>query len=69
MVWQLLVVIVLPLLGGHALDTRLDTSPIWMGVGMVVALGGMIAVVVQTLRQLNQLNGTADTDIDKENQQ
>ena len=59
MVWQLVVVIVLPLVGGHLLDVRFHTSPIWMCVGMVIALAGMITVVAQTTRQLNELNAQA----------
>lgn len=60
MAWQLLVVLVVPLVGGHLLDVRYHSSPLWMVVGAVVALGGTIAVVLQTVRQLNAINGTPD---------
>jgi F0F1-type ATP synthase assembly protein I len=55
MSWQLLVVVVLPLLGGHLLDSRYHTSPIWMIVGMVIGLAGSIIVVRQTVQQLNEI--------------
>jgi F0F1-type ATP synthase assembly protein I len=55
MSWQLLIVIVLPVVGGHLLDTRYHTAPIWMIVGVIVGLVGTIAVVRQTVRQLNDM--------------
>lgn len=70
MIWQLLVVIVLPIVGGYALDTHFDTSPVWMCVGMAVGVAGMIVVVWQTMRQVNDLNRAAEkanqADSDKE---
>lgn len=55
--WQLLVVIVLPLVGGHLLDNRYNTGPIWTVVGMVVGLAGTIVVVWQAVQQLNEIMG------------
>jgi F0F1-type ATP synthase assembly protein I len=55
MSWQLLVVIVLPIVGGHLLDTRYHTSPVWMVVGMVVGLAGTIIVVRQAMQQLSSI--------------
>ncbi|HSX43225.1 MAG TPA: AtpZ/AtpI family protein [Candidatus Saccharimonadales bacterium] len=57
MSWQLLVVIVLPIVGGHLLDTRYHTSPVWMVVGMVIGLVGTVTVVRQTILQLNDVMG------------
>ena len=57
MSWQLLIVIVLPIVGGHLLDTRYDTGPVWMIVGMVIGLVGTILVVWQTVQQLNDVMG------------
>lgn len=62
MSWQLLVVIVLPLLGGYLLDNKLHSGHTWMVVGMVVALAAMIMVVRQTLIALNEVNGTMEDD-------
>ena len=36
--WQLLVVVVVPFVGGHFLDERYDTTPVWTLVGLVLAL-------------------------------
>lgn len=55
MSWQLLVITVLPIVGGHLLDTHYDTSPVWVVAGMVVGLIGTIVVVRQTVRQLNDV--------------
>ncbi len=55
MSWQLLVVIVLPLVGGHVLDGRTHMSPVWTVVGMVVSLVGTIVVVRQAMQQLNDV--------------
>jgi F0F1-type ATP synthase assembly protein I len=44
MSWQLAVVVLLPLLGGHALDNHFRSSPVWTIVGFVIAvlLGGVV---------------------------
>jgi F0F1-type ATP synthase assembly protein I len=44
MSWQLAVVVLLPVLGGRALDGRSHSSPLWTLVGFVVAVlaAGMI---------------------------
>lgn len=36
--WQLLVVVLVPFIGGHYLDTRYDTAPLWTLIGLGVAL-------------------------------
>jgi len=60
MSWQLLVILVVPLVGGHLLDVHYKTSPVWMCLGMAVALVGIIVVVRQTVRQLNEIMRKAD---------
>jgi F0F1-type ATP synthase assembly protein I len=57
MSWQLLVVIVLPILGGHVLDNHYHASPVWTVTGMVIGLAGTIIVVRQAVRQLNEIMG------------
>jgi len=59
MSWQLLVVILLPIVGGHVLDNRYHTSPVWTAVGMVIGLAGTIIVVRQAIQQLNEIMGRA----------
>ena len=65
MSWQLLVVLVLPLVGGHLLDARYHTSPLWVSVGMVVAAAGTIAVITRTVRELGGLMNQDSKEQDK----
>ena len=55
MSWQLVMVIVLPLVGGHILDSRTHMGPVWTIVGMVIGLVGTIVVVRQAMQQLNDV--------------
>jgi len=55
MSWQLLVVLVLPLWGGYVLDQHLGSSPLWMCVGMGVAVLACVAVVRQAMGQLREV--------------
>lgn len=55
MSWQLLVVIVLPVLGGRWLDTRFSMSPVWTVIGVVAGLAGTIIVVRQAMQQLSEI--------------
>jgi len=36
--WQLLIVVVVPFVGGHFLDEHLGTTPLWTLLGLVLAL-------------------------------
>lgn len=36
--WQLLVVVLVPFIGGHLLDQRLGTTPLWTIIGLSLAL-------------------------------
>lgn len=58
--WQLLVVSVVPLVGGHLFDTQLHTAPWFVIIGGVITLVGTIVIVAQTVRQLNAINGTPE---------
>lgn len=42
--WQLLIVVVLPFVGGHYLDERYDTTPLWtlVGLGLALAMAGIV---------------------------
>ena len=57
MSWQLLVVTVAPIVGGHLLDSRYHTAPVWIIVGMVVGIAGTIIVVRQAMQQLSDIMG------------
>ena len=54
MAWELAVVVIVPILGGHYLDTKLGGStPIWTIIGLVVSAVAMIMVVRNTITSLN----------------
>ena len=55
MSWQLLVVVLLPIMGGHILDVRFKSSPIFMILGIVFGLIGSMVVVTFTVRQMNEV--------------
>lgn len=55
MSWQLLVVIVLPVLGGRYLDSHFHTYPLCMSIGMVLGVIGTILVIRRTVQQLNEI--------------
>lgn len=54
---QLLIVVLVPILGGHWLDTRFGHEPLWTAIGLVIGIGGTILVVTQTMRKLNDYMG------------
>ena len=55
MSWQLAVVVLVPVIGGVALDKKLNTSPVLLLMGLAVALLGSIAVMWRTLQAANKL--------------
>lgn len=64
MAWQLLIVVVAPILAGHWLDRHYHKASLWTIVGLIVSVAGMITVVWQTNRQITeymQTNTKKDT--------
>ncbi len=62
---QLVVVVIAPILAGHYLDRHYHKASFWTIIGLIVSVAGMIAVVIQTNRQINeymQTNTKKDTD-------
>src|SRR4051812_3185496 len=55
MSWQLLTVILLPIVGGHVLDDHFHSAPIWVIVGILVGLAGTVLVVRQAMQQLSDI--------------
>lgn len=55
MSWHLAVAVLVPILGGFALDRRLHTQPILTIVGFVLALGGTSAIIWQQYRIISSL--------------
>lgn len=55
MSWQLAGVVLVPVLGGVALDKKLGTSPACMLAGLAVALIGSGAVLLRTMQIANRL--------------
>jgi F0F1-type ATP synthase assembly protein I len=65
MSWQLLVVIVLPLIAGRYADTQFHASPLWTIVGLVIGLAGTIVVVRQAMTQLNEIMSRDEKGVQK----
>lgn len=57
MSWQLAIVVLIPIIGGYELDAHLKSSPVFLIVGLVAALGGSIAVIFLAFREANQKVG------------
>lgn len=53
MAWQLVVVVLVPVLAGHVLDKHFGTDGLWTIIGVVVAMAGMVTVVWQTVKAFN----------------
>jgi hypothetical protein len=53
MSWQLAIVVLLPLIGGYELDQHFKSTPAWTAVGSVVAVCGVVAVLINTVREVN----------------
>ncbi len=64
MSWQLALVVLLPIVGGHVLDSHFHPKslPYFTLSGLVLAIIGMIAVVRQTLKELNKYMNKAEGD-------
>jgi len=60
MSWQLAAVVLLPVLGGHALDKRLDTTPFWTIAGFIVAVVAACTVVWRQARVVSPKNLTSN---------
>lgn len=55
MSWRLAVVVLVPIIGGFELDSRLGTTPLLIVVGFGLAMVGFGLVVWQTAQAANQL--------------
>ncbi len=56
MSWQLALVVLIPIVGGHMLDNHLHpkATPTYTLLGLLVAIVGMIIVIRRTLQELNK---------------
>lgn len=50
MSWQLAIVVLLPILGGHYLDQKLGNGHLFLIIGFILAVGGMALVVRRQLK-------------------
>lgn len=55
MSWQLAAVVLLPVIGGTYLDRTADTSPVFLIIGLSVAVVDSIAVIWRTMQVANRL--------------
>ena len=54
MAWQLAIVVLVPIIGGHYIDNQRGNGSIGTIIGLAIASIGMIVVIRQTLSQLNE---------------
>lgn len=54
MSWQLALAVLVPLLGGHALDRAFGTLPWLTLTGLIMAMIGMVVVVRRSINDLNE---------------
>ncbi len=54
MSWQLAIVVLVPVVGGYELDQHYKVSPIWIIIGVLVAVAGVVGVMITTLRDVNE---------------
>jgi F0F1-type ATP synthase assembly protein I len=54
MTWQLAIVVIVPVVGGHYLDDHFGTAPLWIIVGGVIALLGVIGVLKRIVSMAGQ---------------
>jgi F0F1-type ATP synthase assembly protein I len=56
MAWQLALIVLVPVFGGHLLDNHLhpNGAAIYTLIGLAIAIAGMIIVVRNTLKELNK---------------
>lgn len=55
MSWRLAIVVLVPIIGGFELDKRLDTTPVFIIIGFVLAMLGMALVFWRTLQEANNI--------------
>lgn len=57
MTWQLAIVVIVPIVGGHFLDEALGTDPWLTVIGMVVAGLGVVGVLMRIVKIAGQKTG------------
>lgn len=55
MSWRLAAAVLVPIIGGYELDSRLGTTPFITVLGFLVAIGGVVIVMRQTVRAANKM--------------
>lgn len=55
MTWRLAIVVMIPVIGGFALDRHLKTSPAFSIAGFFIAMAGTAVVLWQTMQTANSL--------------
>ncbi len=62
MSWQLMIIVLVPIIGGYKLDEHLATLPVWTLVGLVVALIGSIVVIRRAVTVFGDVNPAVTVD-------
>ncbi len=50
--WQLALIVLIPVLGGHFIDDASHKTPLFTVIGLVIAVIGVVMVLKQTLKQV-----------------
>ncbi|HET7529131.1 MAG TPA: AtpZ/AtpI family protein [Candidatus Saccharimonadales bacterium] len=53
MSWRLAIAVLVPIIGGYEIDKHLDTSPVFIIVGFLVAMAGTFLIMKQTVAAAN----------------
>ena len=62
MSWQLAVAVLLPVIGGFALDSKLHTTPLLTFLGLFMAFAGVCGILRRTLKEANRRIGGTTPD-------
>lgn len=55
MSWRLAAAVLVPIIGGYELDSHLGTTPFITVLGFLLAIGGVVIVMRQTVRAANKI--------------
>jgi F0F1-type ATP synthase assembly protein I len=62
MSWQLAIIVIVPIVGGYLLDQKLASSPIFVFVGLAIAILGMVGLLRRTVQVANAKVATLQKD-------
>lgn len=61
MSWRLAAVVLVPIVGGYELDSHIGSTPLITVIGFLLAIGGVVVVMQQTVRAAGNVSVSAKT--------